>query len=82
MSSPRINDFAFDDENEDKLAVHGLTTWRTQLLDSEIEIVRNKRQATGSHLVIGRDHGGSQIIVVVEPTRDPLVWRPVTGWLA
>ena len=39
---------------------------------------RSKRRA--DRLVIGRDHGGNCIVVPVEPTRTPGVWRPVTAW--
>lgn len=81
MSSADIQDFVFDDENEDELHWHGLSARRVrQILDGEKALIRNKRAARGEYLVIGRDHGGAAITVSVEATNDPRIWRPVTGW--
>lgn len=81
MSSADIQDFAFDDENEDKLHRHGLSARRVrQILDGMYVVVRNKGAARGEYLVIGRDHGGAAITVSIEATNDPKIWRPVTGW--
>jgi hypothetical protein len=83
MSSPTIAAFLFDDENVEKLAKHGLTDMRVdQVLDGDILVARNKKAGRGSHLIIGHDHGGAQILVVVEPTSDAIVWRVVTAWIA
>lgn len=81
MSSPTIHGFVFDDDNIDKLAAHGLQDWQVdQLLDREHRIVPNRRQRRGRYIVIGLDAGGTCLAVPVEPTPDPVIWRPVTGW--
>lgn len=81
MSSPVIADFLFDDENEEEMAQHGLIARRVlQILDGEYMIVPNRRARRALYLLIGRDHGGAFITVPVEPTHDPVVWRPVTAW--
>lgn len=80
MSSPTILDFLFDEENQRKIARHGLTASQVlQVLDSRVDISPNKRRARATQRVIGRDHGGQAIAVFVEPTHDPVVWRPVTA---
>lgn len=77
----QIRAFVFDDLNEEKLAAHGVRPEQVdQLLDGPIVVAANRKGRRASYLVIGRDWGGTCIAVPVEPTHDPLVWRPVTGW--
>jgi hypothetical protein len=81
MSSPAIEDLAFDDENEEKMGRHGITPTRAlQILDNEHVIVPNRRSRRGAFLVIGRDNGGAFLSVPVEATRDEYLWRPITAW--
>lgn len=78
---PRVAGFAYDDDNEEKFARHGLTVRQVdQLLANEHVVVRNRKRRRGLYLVIGCDHGGMCIAVPVEPTRDPSIWRPITAW--
>ena len=81
MSMPDVADFLFDDENEDKLAAHGLTQERVlQVLENRHIVVKNRRRRCGVFLIVGPDNGGAYITVPVEPTHDRLLWRPVTAW--
>jgi hypothetical protein len=83
MSIPDIADFLFDDENEDKMAVHGLNPRRVlQVLENVHIIVPNRRGRRAPFLIVGRDNGGACISIPIEPTHDPLMWRPVTAWLS
>ena len=79
---PLVTDLLFDDENEDKIANHGLSARRVlQVLDQEHLLVPNRKGRRASYLLIGTDHGGACIAIPIEPTHDPAVWRPVTAWL-
>jgi hypothetical protein len=81
MSMPDVADLLFDDENENKMAAHGLTPRRVlQVLDNTHVVVPNRRRRRASFLIVGRDNGGACISVPIERTRDPLIWRPVTAW--
>ncbi len=81
MSTPVIEAFHIDDENEDKFWSHGLTSAQVvQILDSPHRIKKIRRVRRASHLVIGTDHQGACIAIPIEPTHDPTVWRPVTAW--
>ena len=81
MSMQVIADFLFDDENEEKMAVHGLTPRRIlQVLENRHIVVKNRRNRRGTILIVGTDNGGAYITVPVEPTHDRLLWRPVTAW--
>ena len=81
VSSLVITAFLMDDENREKFATHGLTDLQVdQILDGEFRYYRNRSKRRADRLVIGRDHGGNCIVVPVEPTRTPGVWRPVTAW--
>jgi len=81
MSMSDVIDFLFDDENEDEMAAHGLTPRRVlQVLDNFHIVVPNRRERRAPLLIVGRDSGGACISIPIEPTRDPLIWRPVTAW--
>lgn len=73
--------FQFDDENDEKFAVHGIRREQVaQILDDEFRIEPNRKARRAAYLVIERDWGGACIAVSVEPTYDPYLWRPVTAW--
>jgi len=81
VSSIRIEDFLFDETNDEKFAEHGLTDKSVlQILQTPFVILRNRRNRRAAYLVIGRDFGGQCIAVPIEPTHEPTVWRPVTAW--
>ena len=78
---PRVADFAFDDENVDKMWEHGIRQEQVrQVLDNRPAIVVNRKGRRGLYMIIGRDNGGACIAVPIEPTTDVLVWRPITAW--
>lgn len=81
MSSARIEDFLFDEENEDEICAHGLTVNRIlQLLDSVYIKLSNRKHRRGIYLLVGRDKSGICISVPIEPTNITKLWRPITAW--
>ena len=77
----RLLGFAFDDENCDKIARHGISERQvSQVLENDFLILRNRKGRRAQYLVIGEDHGGMCIAVPIEPTYDEVLWRPVTAW--
>jgi len=83
MSSPRIESFIFDDENEEKIMSHGLSAYRVmQVIDNVHVVLPNRKGRRGLYLIIGRDNGGSCISIPVERTLNPSIWRPITAWLS
>jgi uncharacterized DUF497 family protein len=81
LSTPQVLGFAFDDENSDKIARHGLSERQVlQVLENEFLLLRNRKERRASYLVIGQDHGGACIAIPIEPTYDEVIWRPVTAW--
>lgn len=82
MSSPVVESFLVDEENEDKFWRHGLTAIDVvDVLDGPHRIRRNRKARRASHLVIGRDRQGRCIAIPIEPTYDRTMWRPITAWL-
>ena len=83
MSTPNIQEFLFDAENEEKLHEHGISRRQAnQMLDNDSVIMPNKKAARGDYLIIGRDDGDAILTISIERTHDPELWRPVTGWPA
>jgi uncharacterized DUF497 family protein len=81
VSTPPIEDFAFDDENESKMWAHGITPRQVlQILDNDPIMLVNRKGRRGRFLLVGRDNGGRCIAVPIERTRARNVWRPVTAW--
>jgi hypothetical protein len=81
MSSPRIDTFLFDDENEDEIIAHRLSVYRVlQVLDNIHVTLPNRKGRRGLYLIIGRDNGGTCISVPIERTNRVGIWRPITAW--
>jgi uncharacterized DUF497 family protein len=81
MSSPSIETFLFDDENEEEISAHGLSVNRIlQILDNIYITLPNRKRRRGEYLVIGRDNGGTCISVPIESTNTYGLWRPITAW--
>jgi hypothetical protein len=79
---PVIEGFVWDDENEDKVWVHGLRPGDIDsMLDSTHVVRRNRKDRRGVQQVIGCDRGGRVITVIIEPVGvEGRLWRPVTAW--
>ena len=76
-----IIELEFDDGNEPKFAAHGISTHEVmQVLEDNFCLFRNKRQASGSYLLVGRTHGGRLITIPIVETIVPGRWRPITAW--
>lgn len=81
MSTLTVEGFAWDDENEDKVAAHGLSMGVvSQVLDNPHVLAPNRRNRRGMYLLIGTDNGGGCISVPIEPTPHDGIWRPITAW--
>ena len=66
-----ILEFLIDEDNEAKFTEHGLTSRQiVQVLDSSHLIVKNRRRRRASHMLIGRDHGGTCIAIPIETTHE------------
>lgn len=78
---PLIADFALDDENVDKMWGHGISPEQvTEVLYNRPVAKGNRKNRHGAFLLVGRDNGGACIAIPVEPTSEPLTWRPITAW--
>ena len=81
--SIRIVEFDFDEHNEEKLWRHGITdsdVFAVHESDRMI-VIRNKRNASGSHRMIGMDLRGRLLTIIIAPvSRSDGIWRPITGY--
>lgn len=78
---PAVETFLFDDENEEKIGIHGLSIRQvSQVLDNSFVITRNRKRRRGVYLIIGTDNGGNCIAIPIEATHRPGEWRPITAW--
>ena len=81
MSIPRIQDLAFDDENEEKLAKRSISPEDVLDLLRECHLIlRNKREGRGAYKIIGRDGSGRTLTIILERTTINTTWRLITGW--
>ncbi len=77
-----MQDFVFDEQNEEKFADHGVTVRQVafMLYESDFVVRRNRNHRSGLYLAIGRDASGICIASPLEPTTKRGVWRPITAW--
>jgi uncharacterized DUF497 family protein len=81
VARPSIEDFVFDEENEDEMAEHGISPVQVlQILDAPYHVRKNRHKRRATHLIIGRDRQDQCIAIPIEPTHDRTIWRPVTAW--
>jgi uncharacterized DUF497 family protein len=81
MSSLRIDDFLFDEENEEEIAAHGLSINQViQMLEHVSITIPNRKHRRGLYLMVGRDNGGTCISSPIEPAYRKGLWRPITAW--
>ena len=81
MSSPRIYDLAFDDENEDKLSRRGISEEDAlDLISQPYLVVRNKRRGRGRYKVIGKDRAGRILTIIWSRRQSRLL--AASHWLA
>ena len=77
----RIAELEFDEDNEEKLAAHGISAMEVlELLANTFTLRRNKKNRSGARQLIGQTNGGRSLTIVLAPTHTPERWRPVTGW--
>ncbi len=81
MPPPLVLQFLIDAENIEKFAQHGLTDRQVdQVLQNPYLIIDNRKRRRAPYLIIGEDNGGQCVTIPIEPTDDPVLWRPVTAW--
>jgi uncharacterized DUF497 family protein len=73
--------FEFDDENAEHIARHGITPEEIEQITGNAYVTaRNAGVPENRILMIGQTDGGRALTIVLEATRDDVVWRPITGW--
>lgn len=78
-----VAEFEFDDDNLDELWMHGITDEDVLSVheSNDTLFLRNKKKATGTHKMVGRDAGGRLLTIVLKPIlRRKGIWRPITGY--
>lgn len=84
MPQVEIDYLDWNDDNEDHIRRHVDPHDVQELFESRNWILaRNKRNQPGQRLrMIGQTIGGAYLTVIVSPTSDDRIWRPVTAYLS
>jgi uncharacterized DUF497 family protein len=78
-----IHELLFDRGNRRELAGHGIAPREVrEIIDLDQWVVTRQPRYPDQVRVIGYTRGGRCLTVAMEPTHDPAIWRPVTGWAA
>ena len=77
-----IERFDWDNDNEAKIAQRFDPDEIDEVLEGAHTIIRNKRRRAGTHRLMGRSYGGRLITIVIAPTANPGIWRPISAWLS
>lgn len=77
-----LAEFEFDDDNLDELWEHGITDEDVlSVHEGRTVFLRNKKKASGTHKMVGRDARGRLLTIVITPiSRREGIWRPITGY--
>jgi hypothetical protein len=72
---------AFDDRNLAKLAMHGLAMRDAlEVLDEDPRLMLNLSPDGAPYVLIGPTAAGRMVTLPIDPTPEPGVWRPRTGY--
>ena len=74
-----IEAFEWDENNETKIARRIDPAEIDEILENAHTIIRNKNRRAGTYRLIGRSLGGRGITVVLAPTGQSKIWRPVSA---
>lgn len=76
-----VFDLLFDDANLAKLATHGLTMRDAlEVLDEDPRLMRGSTSENAPYVLIGPTAVGTMVTLPIDPTHEPGVWRPRTGY--
>jgi uncharacterized DUF497 family protein len=79
--APQI--FEWDEINAAHMRTHGMWDWEIDQLLANFHVVASNRQRRSPRrFLIGRTNGGKAVTVVIEKTREPGTFRPITAWLS
>lgn len=77
----QVFEFEWDERNEAHCAGHGVTPITAQeVKDGLPKFFLNDPGKTGTHIMVGPDSGRRYWTIVIKPTGEPGLWRPITGW--
>lgn len=80
MATLDVDDLLFDDANEAKFAVHGVTVEEVQeVLDGNPRFYENRLRRRASHVLMGLTFDGRLLVIPIERITQGL-WRPVTAF--
>jgi hypothetical protein len=78
-----VAEIKFDDKGLDELWEHGITDEDVLSVHerSDTLFLRNKKRATGTHKMVGRDARGRLLTIILRPvSRRQGIWETVTGY--
>ncbi|MBA2598895.1 MAG: hypothetical protein M3Q50_02025 [Chloroflexota bacterium] len=80
MARIDIADFDLSDRNVTKLWGHGIVSDQLYaVLDRLWTVMRNRKDRTASHVLLGTDDQGRCLAIPIVATDDAIVWRPKTA---
>ena len=78
-----IRELVWDPINRVKLRRHGIEQWEVDsMLVADDWVVTTDEEYPDQVRMIGPTTTRRMLTVALEPTNEPTVWRPVTGWEA
>lgn len=78
-----VAEFEFDDDNLDELWEHRISDEDVLSVHegNDVLFLSNKKRASGTHKMVGRDARGRLLTIVIVPiSRRDGIWRPITGY--
>ena len=80
MARVDVLGFEWDEGNEGHIA-HDVCPHDVQQVLANLNVVTNNPRGARERVQhIGQTNGGRELTIVLEPTRDCVIWRPVTAW--
>ena len=76
-----VESFEWDERNLPHAGRHGVSPdVADDVLSVDPRFYRNKEGMAGTHMMIGPDWTGRYWTIIIRPSENLDVWRPITGW--
>jgi hypothetical protein len=81
MGRIEVEDFDLTDRAIDKASWHRISADQIYAVLGHFRMaIRNRSERAASHILYGTDDQGRCLAIPINPTDDPLIWRPITAW--
>lgn len=81
MARTSVDLLELDEYNEAEMIRHGVLVREVEQVHTNgFRLLRNAKQHSATHLMVGKTNAGRWLTIPIAPTANPGIWRPATAF--